>query len=142
VKQLRTSLPKVQILSYAGLESQEFLNAAGDAANGIVYTTTHFDPTSGDPAVKAFADAYRAKFGSIPSSPYIGYGYDAVQIVAAALADAKEPGEKLRDTIMRIRRFPGVTGDSVFRDDGTVAKAIAVKEVKNGKYELINVVKP
>jgi branched-chain amino acid transport system substrate-binding protein len=36
VKQLRTSLPKVQILSYAGLESQEFLNAAGDAANGIV----------------------------------------------------------------------------------------------------------
>ena len=36
------------ILSYAGIESQEFLGAAGEAANGIIYTTTAFDPTSQD----------------------------------------------------------------------------------------------
>jgi branched-chain amino acid transport system substrate-binding protein len=142
VKQLRAVLPKVQILSYAGLESQEFLNAAGDAANGIVYTTTHFDPSSSDPNVMKFAEAYRARYGSAPSSPYVGYGYDAIQILAIALAEAKEPGEKLRDTIMRIRRFPGVAGESVFRDDGTVAKAIDVKVVKNGKYEALTVVNP
>jgi len=43
---------------------------------------------------------------------------------------------------MRIRRFPGVAGESVFRDNGTVAKAIDVKMVKNGKYEALTVVNP
>lgn len=142
VKQLRTSLPKTQILSYAGLESQEFLSAARDAANGIVYTTTWFDPASDDPGVKTFVEAYKAKVGAPPTSPYVGYGYDAVRILASALAEARQPGEKLRETIARTRRYPGVTGESVFREDGTVAKAIAVKRVSDGKYEVVTVVNP
>lgn len=142
VRQVRGALPQVQILSYAGLESQEFLNAAGDAANGIVYTTTYFDPASEDPAVRAFVAAYRAKHNAVPSSPYVGYGYDAMTIVNTALADARGPGEPLRAAIMRIRRFPGVAGASVFRDDGTVAKAVAVKRVNAGRFELVTVVQP
>jgi branched-chain amino acid transport system substrate-binding protein len=142
VRQLRGTLPQVQILSYAGLESQEFLNAAGESANGIVYTTTFFDPGSEDPAVRAFVAAYRAKFNAAPASPYVGYGYDAMTIVNTALAEARAPGEPLRAAIMRIRRFPGVTGASVFRDDGTVSKAIAVKRVNAGRFELVTVVQP
>jgi branched-chain amino acid transport system substrate-binding protein len=142
VRQLRGTLPQVQILSYAGLESQEFLNAAGDAANGIVYTTTFFDPSSEDAAVRAFVAAYRAKYNAAPSSPYVGYGYDAMTILNTALAEAHAPGEPLRAAIMRIRRFPGVTGEAVFRDDGTVSKAIAVKQVRDGRFNLITVVRP
>ena len=142
IRQLRASLPATQILSYAGLESQEFLTAAGNAANGIVYTTTWFDPASEEPQVKQFVAAYRGKFGAAPASPYIGYGYDAVQILAAALAQAKTPGEALRAAIVQTKRFPGVAGPSVFQDDGTVAKAIAVKRIRDGQYETITVVQP
>ena len=45
-------------------------------------------------------------------------------------------------TILDIKKFPGVTGDNVFRDDGTVAKAIAIKKVVDGKFETVTVVQP
>ncbi len=145
VRQLRATMPNTQILSYAGLESQEFLNAAGASANGIVYTTTHFDPKSNDPDVRDFVDAYRKLYGKTPESPYIGYGSDGIRILAAALALAKEPGDKLcRDMIAWQTKsaLPGVTGQVAFQPDGTVAKAIAVKQVKDGKFETISVVEP
>lgn len=142
VRQLRATMPGTPILSYAGLESGEFLKAAGAAANGIVYTTTYFDPTSSDPAVKGFVESYRKLYGKPPESPYVGYGYDGIRILAAALAQAGGPGDKLRDAIAATKRYPGVTGEVVFQPDGTVAKAIAVKQVKDGRFETITVVQP
>ena len=44
VRQTRQMAPNTPILSYAGIESKEFLDAAGTAANGIIYTTTAYDP--------------------------------------------------------------------------------------------------
>lgn len=143
VKQARQMLPDVPILSYAGLESQEFLDAAGAAAEGIIYTTTAFDPGSDDPGVRAFVDAYAATKGGEPASPYIGYGYDALRIFDQALDETGgEAGEALRAAILERREFPGVTGDNVFQDDGTVAKAVAVKTVENGRFRVVTVVEP
>ena len=74
--------------------------------------------------------------------PHIGYGYDGIRILAAALAAAKQPGEELRKTIAETKHYPGVTGDAIFQEDGTVAKAIAIKQIKDGAFETISVVKP
>jgi len=143
VKQTRQMAPGTPILSYAGLESKEFLDAAGSAGDGIVYTTTAFDPGSDAENVKAFADAYQKRYGHAPSSPYAGYGYDAIMIVAAALQkDGGKAGPALRQAIYDMRRFPGVTGENVFRDDGTVAKAVAVKKVEKGGFHTITIVQP
>jgi branched-chain amino acid transport system substrate-binding protein len=141
-RQLRASMPTIPILSFAGAESQEFVNAAGSAGNGIIYTTTYFDPTSKDPAIVAFTDMYRKDNAQDPASPYIGYGYDGVRILAAALAISKQPGEELRKTIAATKTYPGVTGASIFQDDGTVSKAIAIKQIKDGKFETLSVVQP
>ncbi len=143
VKQVRQFAPKVPVLSYAAVESKEFLNAAGDSANDIIYTTTAFDPTSKDLAVVAFVKAYEAKFKEKPTSPYIGYGYDAMMIIAQAMKqNGGNVGEPLRSRIYTIRRFPGIMGENVFRDDGTVAKDIAVRKIDNGAFNTITIVKP
>ena len=143
VKQIRQFLPDVKIASYGGIESKEFLTAAGDAANGIVYSTTYFDPTSDAPQVKAFVAAYQAAYGSTPTSPYITYTYDAMNILARALQETNgETGSALRDKILEIRRFPGITGETVFRDNGTVVKPIAIKEIVDGKFTVREVVNP
>ena len=143
VKQARAMLPGVQILGYAGIESQEFLEAAGEAAEGIVYTTTAFDPSATTPAVKTFVAPYRALKGSDPKSPYIGFGYDAMTIVDTALKKTGgKAGEALRDAIYAIRSFPGVTGDNVFQDNGTVSKSIAVKKVDGKTFKVVTVVAP
>lgn len=143
VKQTRQFAPKVPVLSYAAVESREFVNAAGDAANDIIYTTTAFDPGSKDPSIVAFANAYEGKYHEKPASPYIGYGYDAVMIIAQAMKRTGGiAGEPLRAAIYAIRRFPGITGENVFRDDGTVAKDIAVRKIEGGAFKTVTVVKP
>ena len=143
VKQIRQFAPNVPVLSYAAVESKEFLTAAGDSANDIIYTTTAFDPASKDPAIVAFAKAYEAKYREKPTSPYIGYGYDAVMIIAQAMKqNGGNVGEPLRARIYTIRRFPGITGENVFRDDGTVAKDIAVRKIDNGIFNTVTIVKP
>ena len=143
VKQVRQFAPKVPVLSYAAVESKEFLTAAGDSANDIIYTTTAFDPASKDPAIVAFAKAYEGKYHEKPTSPYIGYGYDAVMIIAQAMKqNGGNAGEPLRARIYATRRFPGITGENVFRDDGTVAKDIAVRKIDNGVFSTVTIVKP
>lgn len=143
VKQARQLMPNLPILSYAGIESKEFLDAAGPAAEGIVYTTTAFDPDSSDPRVKAFVAAYEARHKQKPTSPYAGYGYDAVMILAEALkADGDKAGDPLREKIDQIKRFPGVSGENVFAADGTVSKAVAVRRVKGANFETIKVIEP
>ena len=143
VRQTRQFAPKVPVLSYAAVESKEFLNAAGDAANDIVYTTTAFDPERKEPAVQSFVKAYETKYKEKPTSPYIGYGYDAVMIFAqVAKATNGAVGEAMRARIHQIKQFPGVTGANDFRDDGTVAKTIAVRKIEGGNFRTISIVEP
>jgi branched-chain amino acid transport system substrate-binding protein len=138
VRQVRALMPKVQILSYGGsVENKIFLNGAGSAANGLLYTATDYDPDSADPGTKAFAAAYQAKYGSKPESAFIGYAYDAMMILAAGLDKSKAPGQPLRDAIMAQRSFPGVTGAVKFRDDGTVSKSVLIKKIADGKFETV-----
>jgi branched-chain amino acid transport system substrate-binding protein len=143
VRQTRQFAPKVPILSYAGLESKEFLDAAGTAANGIVYTTTAFDPTSDKQDIKDFVAAYKQHFGREPTSPYSGYGYDAVMIAAAALKKTNgQTGEVMANAIKEIKDFPGVTGENVFRPDGTVAKPVAIRKIDDGVFKTVTIVQP
>jgi branched-chain amino acid transport system substrate-binding protein len=143
VRQARQFAPNLPILSYAGLESKEFLDAAGKAADGIIYTTTAFDPASDKQNIRDFVAAYKQRFAKEPTSPYAGYGYDAVMIAAAALKKTNgETGEAMAKAIQDIKEFPGVTGDNVFRKDGTVAKAIAIRKIENGAFKTVTIVQP
>lgn len=142
VRQTRQMAPGTPILSYAGIESQEFLDAAGDAANDIVYTTTAFDPASDEPHIQDFVAAYEARHGSKPTSPYAGYGYDAIMTAVAAMEQSDGGGEAMRAAIQEIGSFPGVTGENRFREDGTVAKAVAIRKIEDGAFTTVEIVEP
>ena len=143
-RQARQMAPNLPLLSFAGIESKEFLDAAGAAANGIIYTTTAYDPHSDAQNVKDFVAAYKAKNnGEVPTSPYAGYGYDAMMIAAAALKQTNgQTGTAMADAIKQTKKFPGVTGDNVFRDDGTVAKAVAIRKIDGDHFTTIAVIQP
>ncbi|MFJ6252218.1 MULTISPECIES: bifunctional serine/threonine-protein kinase/ABC transporter substrate-binding protein [unclassified Streptomyces] len=67
--------------------AQEFLDLAGPAAEGWYFGTSHVDP-DGLPKAKAFAAAYRKRWGlpaTIPVDPYATEAYDAVNWTLQAL---------------------------------------------------------
>ena len=55
--------------------------------------------------------AFQLAYGRPPQNAFAGLGFDAVDLVASAVrrADSVQPA-KVRDALLKTRRFPGVTG--------------------------------
>jgi len=110
--------------------SPEFLNIAGDAAEGVFYTAPS---ESTSPAFNEFAQRYKAKYGEEPDV-FGAYAYDAAVAVFKAIeaAGTTDP-EKVREALLRVS-FTGVSGEIAFRPNGDLkSEAFAKKTIKNGR---------
>lgn len=112
---------------------------AGPAMEAEEYVTDYFNPQGEDRWTREFSAAYRKKYGEEPEIYAANY-YEGVYILAELIRAAKKKGgeywkgERLREALLEIRRFPSVYGGSVdFQDDGTSLKRVALFEVKDGK---------
>ena len=89
------------------------LMAAAERTGGKVYYTTHagVGMTAASRAVQRFDTSYQSTYGLPPQNAFAALGYDAIDLVAAAIkrADSVKPS-KVRDALLKTRHFPGVTG--------------------------------
>ena len=95
VKQLREAGVDEPIVGGDGYDTPLLLEIAGAAANDVYFTThTLFDRAQATPRQKRFIDAYQARFGTPPESSFAGLGYDAVNLLAAAIELAGSAKQK------------------------------------------------
>jgi len=114
--------------------SDEFLEIAGDNAEGVICGYP-WDPTRKDPALEAFREAFRKRFGVEPDT-YAAHGYDGMNMLLWSVQTAGLNRAKIRDVIAhRPAPHQGVTGaiplSAVLDDLGEVFLA----RVENGKYQ-------
>jgi branched-chain amino acid transport system substrate-binding protein len=101
--------------------NDEFVKIAGlNIAKGCYMTNEPLPVDLATPAAKEFLDAYKAKFGNIPSSPWPTYAADAVNIIAYAMdktksTDSTKIAAYLRD---QVNGVPGITGKIGFTPQG------------------------
>ena len=70
-------------------------------------------------------------------------GYDAARILADAIGRAgSTDGAKIRDAIAATKDFAGVTGTITINADRNAVKPAVVLKVENGKYLLVETIKP
>jgi branched-chain amino acid transport system substrate-binding protein len=113
VKQQGVDVKWVGSPSITGVDSR---NLAGDALWGT-YGVTDFH-VDASPASKAFATAYKAKFGQDPDL-YASWCYDAVIVFAEAMKKAPDlKADNLRKAILSIQKFPGAEGEYNFDQNG------------------------
>lgn len=124
---------KTQILATIGVEAGNFLQIAGDAAEGIIYTAASYDPENQDPNVKYFEDLYRAKYTK-PGDLFAATAYDAIHILANVIMKEGYSSENIKNGLYGIKDYPGASGMTTFDRNGDVIKPIAVKKIKNGKF--------
>jgi branched-chain amino acid transport system substrate-binding protein len=123
------------------------LLAAGVALEDATVVTDAFAPELGSAGVP-FAEAYAKKYGG-PPSRYAAAAYDAVVALAAGVRAAMDEkrgppgGARLREHLMRLRRFPSVFGGQlVARDDGMLARPLALFTVDEGVLAFVRYVPP
>ncbi|MEU1512012.1 bifunctional serine/threonine-protein kinase/ABC transporter substrate-binding protein [Streptomyces sp. NPDC005811] len=93
--------------------STEFLDAAGEAAEGWLITSTCVDP-AGLPAAAGFTAAHRTRFGSAPGF-YAAEAYDVVGMIADTLRGADgRPTRARLTTALRRTAYQGVTKKFAF----------------------------
>ncbi len=109
------------------------LIAAAEESGGGVYFTTH--AALGLPhstrAMRRFSAKYAAAYGRSPENAFAALGYDTVNLVAKAIRKAKSADPaKVRDALLELRAFNGVTGPSSYAGDTFVpVKSVTVVAV-------------
>ena len=138
MQQLRQAGVKLPVGGAIPLTDPKFIELAGPSSEGMVLYTLFF---AGDPAKKAYVDAYKAKYGRLPD-PFSALSYDAVGVTVAAIDRVLKAGKVLNgqavhDELVNGPVYHGVTGDAKF-ENGDVQKQPEFIQVKNGTYALLD----
>ncbi|MCK4788027.1 MAG: ABC transporter substrate-binding protein, partial [Desulfobacteraceae bacterium] len=134
-KQMRELGVTAQILGDADYGVQELLDIAGNSAEGAIYSTPEYNINTGTDSVRAFADAFKRKYGR-ESSVFEANAYDAVMIVSKAIEKHGLDTEQIADFIASVENYAGASGDISFGAKGEVEKPASIKIVKGGAFHL------
>lgn len=129
----------VQILGSDGLLSPKLMELGGASVEGTILYGM-FDPSVDKPEVKAFVEAYKARFGEVPNA-WTALAYDAGHVLAEAARlaiarNGKLDREGLNTAFAEIKAYPGVTGPTTFQADGNREGSVVYLQVKDGAFVL------
>jgi branched-chain amino acid transport system substrate-binding protein len=125
-----------------GWDSDITLKQGGAAMNGC-YFTDHYFSGDTDPKVLEFVKKYKARYDNEEPDAMAVLGYDAADILFAAIDRAKTTDEPaLRNAIAETQNFPGVTGNITIGKDRNAIKPAVVLEIENGKYQMVKRIAP
>ncbi|MFH8463895.1 bifunctional serine/threonine-protein kinase/ABC transporter substrate-binding protein [Streptomyces sp. NPDC017991] len=122
----------------------EFLERAGEAAEGWLMTASFVDPAA-VPAAKAFTAAFRKRYDAAPGY-YAAEAYDTVNLVIQELlkatnakstrVSARPPSRKKLVKLLRASHYKGITKEFSFKpEDGTFAGwGIFLHQVEGGRF--------
>lgn len=117
IKQFRESPTKSLVYQQYAPSVPEYLELAGDAANGVLWSTV-VGVLADDPVAQRFIDAFTQKYGDPPGFSNAGDQYDLVKLWAQAAAVAGDPYDFARvNAVLRETRYRGVCGMYSFDND-------------------------
>lgn len=136
LKQAKELGIRSRFIGHLALEGPDLFKIAGDAANGVIYTATGYDPNSIDPKVREFENRYKSKFNK-DGEVFAATAYDAVYILKKAIEDGGYTADGIKNSLYKIRDFPGITGLTTFDKNGDVMKPVSVKIVEDQKFMVV-----
>jgi len=143
-RDLRDALgPDVKLMGPDGIFENEWLEAAGEAAEGSYITFGGVPPDQLVGAGAEFVTKYTAKYPNNPAEAYTAYGYEAANVVLAALerAAARNPTDNnqlrqfIREEVFATKDYAGVLGTWSFTPEGdTSLTDMSGQIVTDGKF--------
>lgn len=134
LRQAREMHVSTQFVSISTFDDPRILQLAGDAAEGVVFSSPAYDPDLPDTLVQRFVASYREKYRETPNI-WAGYGYDVIRVAAHAIANSDRTATGIKKALYATQGFPGVTGAVSFDENGDVTKTLRLMQVRNGRFE-------
>jgi len=143
-KDLREAMADVLLMGPDGILEDAFIEAAGAAAEGTLITFGGGDPENYTGTAATFKADYEAAYPGSSLQAYSIYGYEAMNVLAAAIETASKAGasdvKTLRAGVIKAlsetKDFPGVTGTFSFNEFGdTSTKLFTGFAVEGGSFK-------
>ncbi|RXT08907.1 ABC transporter substrate-binding protein [Ammoniphilus sp. CFH 90114] len=119
-----------------GFNSPQLVKQAGAAADHS-YVATPWYP-SGSEKVDAFVKKYTEKYGKGPDQ-FAAQAYDALYIMANSVLNAgvADDRDALKDALMELKDFEGVTGKFAFNENRDPVMEVKVLHIEGGEFVLV-----
>ena len=122
-----------QFFGVRAVESQELLDIAGEAAEGITYPYS-FNPASDNQQVRDFVSKYKKQYNETPTA-YVAEGYDATNLLIKSIKNCGEDNSQcMKNDLLNTKDYPGILGYMTFDENGDVSFNYFIKTVKNGEF--------
>jgi branched-chain amino acid transport system substrate-binding protein len=125
-----------------GVQSPSFLEAAGDAAEGMYVSGP--DLGFGNEVYDRFLATYQEKYGTEPTAPFHAHAFDATNMILDAIEEVALQGDDgtlligrqaLRDALFATSGMEGITGTITCDEYGDCADPkIAVSQVQGTEF--------
>jgi branched-chain amino acid transport system substrate-binding protein len=125
-----------QLLGAGGWYHSDLVKIARHHVADALFTA-HYYADSSMPFVKEFTDRYVTTFGGEPDS-IAAQAFDAANLVIVQLARGLDSRDDVRDGVLAIRAYPGVSGVLSMSADGNAHKRPFLLGVKRGRIRQIN----
>ena len=132
IKQMREMGIKVPIYANMALTVPVFLTLGGEAVEGVHFTTNLFNPDSKEQVVRQFVKMYVQRFVETPNF-FSAFAYDAVNIVAEAIKRGGNINIGIKEGILSIKDYDGVTGKITVEPNGDAKFPVRIVKVEKGK---------
>jgi branched-chain amino acid transport system substrate-binding protein len=135
VKQARELGFGGKIVGGSVTEEKELLDAAGNAADGVLYVH-YIDRENLTEKQAAFFERFREKYGKEPGVRVLT-AYDAFRILYSKIVECgKENVECVRQKLNKLHEYDGLIGRISFNENGDAVVPLAIKTIKNGRFVL------
>ncbi|UPT75904.1 MAG: branched-chain amino acid ABC transporter substrate-binding protein [Elusimicrobiota bacterium] len=125
--------PPFDFISGDGSMTFGLFDVAGDSADGA-YLSIVGVPADELPSAKKFVEAYKARFPNDERKPFDHFGYEAANIIMAAIERAGGPDREKVIAELKKTKHEGVLGTTVFDDKGdTTSKIVTMTRAASKK---------
>ncbi len=123
---------KKPAFSMVAIENNKLFEVAGDAAQGVIYTSTKWSCEN----AQTFCDKFKEKHKMEPDYR-AAFGYDSMKLLAEAMKKGTKP-EQIREGLLSIQNYEGASGKTSFDEKGNAQKEVLVKQVQGNKFITLN----
>jgi len=112
--------------------SPDLIERAQRYTDGAVFVDGFF-PESDDPTIKPIWDSYRSAYHEEPDI-LSAQAYDAAAMVFSLIKDHKDTPQLIRDGLLALKDYHGISGDITFPGNGEAQKKLYLIKVQDGKF--------
>lgn len=133
-QQLRKFRSDVPIMATLWSMSDDFIQHAGAAGEGVIFTNW-FDPEHQGERYVEFQRKYENRFGGVPNFAGL-FAYETATVLLQALMVTTDPGE-LKETILARKEYDGVQGKIGIDQFGDAEREYFLMTVRDGTFKRV-----